>query len=1328
MADLLVPVRCDALWLSRAQRVVGPPADVEHLPWFDGRRDRNSSVPHLASAINAEPFAEQAAWLDAGVHLHWSLPDALTRGATRPDAVRTERVDDLWFAPVPNRWYVALRLPNRDRDQRIVRHWLVESDYVHPPGPVPPRAVTYALPGATAGAPPYVHLGRQIALDLHHGLPIDNPALAPADASRSLAGIGLALTALGPGDPLFAAHYPSCRSVFGFHEEVPADEAGEPRRYTVFGWYRDPAADPLARLLAALRADPRQALSLLARAAAKDKATREEARARGEPAPAGDALEPPPEDASQLTDAQWQQAAGLALAERFGWHLDLDKALNTGLPELITCLGTTIVATDTQARPAPAPEDAMAGIGSSPAEALAAWLMDGDDAGFDAEQQDRLVHVLAGTDLQGHPLDRGLKLAEARHSEQFEARRGHAVWVIRAPESHATPGDAARRELPEAIAHELNLLNTLQAAYDQAHDRLTGLRQTLYDDWHHWMEAAYPEDDADPFGADVDALQALIERTRLAPLEQLRHEAGQLYHGRTVAGGVTLTDQRPGAPAAADGGGRTLARQVVEQYRSLLGDLAALSSTQALTLGIAPGPRYWRPSDPVLVVADPVAAASLRHGSDGRGHPGGLLPCELRFLQRQRTPSDEFTAWPAGPSAGMASSLFGWEFGTARPAFMTPSDAENWQPVQLEWEVEFAPSAAFGSAGRRRYAPDVVLRHHQLPVASADLQPLPELARTATAEYLSGRTILNPSAGRLLQTRLAGIPADLPLTPAARSAFADQAPMVLTLGGFHDQLLLHRQEPQIGIDDPIGLPAQRSFTARVRQAMAGLHPASPAADGVFHPLRAGELSVSRLRVIDSFGRTKTWRPTRLLKTRRMRPDDGAVDRARLPLRLSQAARLDLRWLSAGAGDIESNDHPATSPVCGWLLPEDLDGAVEVHARSGRLLGRVATGGAWQPAPGDDGAPRHWREIDDAPLRRVVRWLTEPPAVAAPADLVGAFVELLDTALEQIDPHDAAQHQARAMLVGRPLAVVRARLGLRLQHPGTPDPSMTALRARLAGAADTDHGLSAVRFPVRLGELALADDGLCGYWIEDADGFRDERFHTPHGLPGQPPAHPRLRVVGEEALADFPIQLTPDGPDTVVTMLIDPRGMVHAACGVLPVKSIGVPTDQYAAQAAALRATFVTAPVLTAADAVALPLPAEPGFAWSWLERGPAGWAEVPHHPTVTRAALLAAFGSTGPALWDLLVARGRILLPDGPDRGLLMPGDPVDVAAALKPLALTPEAVERGLQALGQAIGDTDTRARYGARAIARDGWLQLRPSPLPHVPPPDPSATGGTS
>ena len=49
---------------------------------------------------------------------------------------------------------------------------------------------------------------------------------------------------------------------------------------------------------------------------------------------------------------------------------------------------------------------------------------------------------------------------------------------------------------------------------------------------------------------------------------------------------------------------------------------------------------------------------------------------------------------------------------------------------------------------------------------------------------------------------------------------------------------------------------------------------------------------------------------------------------------------------------------------------------------------------------------------------------------------------------------------------------------------------------------------------------------------------------------------------------------------------------------------------------------------------------------------------------------------------------------------------------ALAGLSLTPAALERGLHALARAIDEADTAARYGARVVARDGWLQLRPTP----------------
>jgi hypothetical protein len=199
--------------------------------------------------------------------------------------------------------------------------------------------------------------------------------------------------------------------------------------------------------------------------------------------------------------------------------------------------------------------------------------------------------------------------------------------------------------------------------------------------------------------------------------------------------------------------------------------------------------------------------------------------------------------------------------------------------------------------------------------------------------------------------------------------------------------------------------------------------------------------------------------------------------------------------------------------------------------------------------------------------------------------------------------------------------------------------------------------------------------------------------------------------------------------------MDPRGAVHATCGLLPVKAIDIPPELFAPQLADLRVTFRTRPVLTDPDGVALPLPGEPGAAWSWIERDGERWHEVPHHPTLRKAAFMAGFGEVGADLWTRLVALGRLRIVDRGDVALLVPAAPADdpaasaagAAGANVPVApptpatnpyadlkLDPAAVERGLHDLAEAIADAGIEARYGPRPVIHDGWLQLRAEPIP--------------
>ncbi len=48
-----------------------------------------------------------------------------------------------------------------------------------------------------------------------------------------------------------------------------------------------------------------------------------------------------------------------------------------------------------------------------------------------------------------------------------------------------------------------------------------------------------------------------------------------------------------------------------------------------------------------------------------------------------------------------------------------------------------------------------------------------------------------------------------------------------------------------------------------------------------------------------------------------------------------------RWIAAdAAGFDEMNSHPATTPICGWVLPNHLDGSLFFYNQKGASLGTL----------------------------------------------------------------------------------------------------------------------------------------------------------------------------------------------------------------------------------------------------------------------------------------------------------------------------------------------------------------------------------------------------
>src|SRR5262249_43921692 len=154
----------------------------------------------------------------------------------------------------------------------------------------------------------------------------------------------------------------------------------------------------------------------------------------------------------------------------------------------------------------------------------------------------------------------------------------------------------------------------------------------------------------------------------------------------------------------------------------------------------------------------------------------------------------------------------------------------------------------------------------------------------------------------------------------------------------------------------------------------------------------------------------------------------------------------------------------------------------------------------------------------------------------------------------INPVKFAQDPSLAVLIGRPLALTRAVIGLESsgnvlpvsQADVTPnDPFPLDVKNNLYRYFDRQDASSAklarVEFPVRLGDLANIDDGLVGYLIEVSGTNPYDIFYSPAA-----PLDGKHGVVRPQPDT---IEVTLNASVKTVTMLIDPRAPVHATTGV-----------------------------------------------------------------------------------------------------------------------------------------------------------------------------------
>ncbi len=415
---------------------------------------------------------------------------------------------------------------------------------------------------------------------------------------------------------------------------------------------------------------------------------------------------------------------------------------------------------------------------------------------------------------------------------------------------------------------------------------------------------------------------------------------------------------------------------------------------------------------------------------------------------------------------------------------------QPWVPLWVEWKVTLE-----GSTGLDGWTLD-----------GFDLEPADAAGPGATpfATTVTGRSLLGPGLADSLTAAVAAwVGSELQRQATrGRDAFGDaavlqrlgdlRAPLDLvsaSLDGIREQLL--------GID----------FTGVVERSTGG----KPTASGEPTVLFGGTLRLDELRLVDAFGRTldATTAVLEALESTVELEVAGAPRTIRVRPRIQGSARWLWRLVDAappsgtapellGEAFVDQLDPAAaTNPVAGFLLPDHIDETLEVFTTTGDALGEVGhdpvTGAVmWEPAPGRPVPPDAGPLVDVPAQSRVVaevaaalvRADAAARAAAAPSTdtALTALLKAVDTTLWTVDTYGALGSGTVAGLVGRPIAVVRTTLCLDVPDD-VAELEVTAPGGEQARRAAYD-ALADQLVEVHLGSLARSDDALLGYFVGD----------------------------------------------------------------------------------------------------------------------------------------------------------------------------------------------------------------------------------------------------
>ena len=1242
---LTVPIRVDALVADYPTNTVRTSDEFDDLPYLDKENiDINYDTANLASSIANKAF-NQLCTLPAGIHLHWSLPDALANGEATDNGLKMPKV--------PNRWLVLRCCKDNGN---IEKSWIVESDYIHADGEKPERAICIPnLDNGKRAQQPYHYLGRQLEV---------SDWLNETQEQKTQARYLPELNVLGWGTPYFTSLYTDCYSVFGaFDSEITSVEVTN-YDYQVYGWHSNGLHDYVQDELL--------------------------------------------ENEPSLTEFV------AAVKESANWAVEGDV-----VAERLLCYGKVQFDEQIQLSDGINAKETQFSLAKSPLEAVAAhlakqYVTENVETASDIETkaeieklENQLLAGLINDDDQGQNIDFFDRLKTGRHEQEFVAISSGDLWQFVADETLFVEAEGINENIKIQIKSQFNQfkteaqsqlvkLNHVQELANKNSHTLQFYRRLLYSDWTKYMLSLHPTYLQSVSYPDFNQISFIMEQDTLTKLLECEQQQ------QTLLGEVETIEQ---ALIAAF---KVSVNMNENEFNLTLRDSPLVQ---------VPGPRYWKPKDPTLLLSGEVVNPSRRHGKDG------LLNCqvvkldsvdaELSIISNISDISKSLITWLMGSSTSTNINTSTNSPNTEKWTWQTHGinqwQKQPWSPLFMEWRVAgFPEERSLSNLEGENYQYDSNYVNNQyriplndetyaLPSSAVDLVRDRTLAHpvTESPNTVNGRSLLTFSLKKVVVGKIKQYLNDTAddqsvddqsvndqsvneqsgkqeiaefnqRLEAIVEQYQANPTMMQTLDGLHEEFLMYSNLTLLQLNDPSRFSDVAGFSSdiseQVKHHLSGKQFKLPSISHRFTPIKNGDIQIEQVRVVDTFGRYKNLvDPHRLPQGSRL----PSMPRVLSPMRLS------FRWL-----DLIEQQTQTVSPISGWLGYNLFNETIVIYDPQGEFIGAINSDGEWTNYYGDkqsllqvtqeklrllilkllsfhhhnrlskakslsvQGIAEQgmtellWQKLVNAgvlsPYKNGTKAYLNPITQAHwPQDLGLTFEQAqlvfsasksssnywpkLKQAIrrgqDNIEPVGGANNMYCPFV---PLAIVSAELDLQLMGEAEVDKSWQALNEYLLTGERRNRKFTQVKWPIKLGEYNNIDDGLIAYWpvtenrLSETGFFPQSDMGDEAGESGNmldaagfnPQEHDYVDQVRGEGVANLTRSLKDESIE--VLMLMDAQSSVHATTGIVPRKALTLAPEHYVEPLKNIQSDYFAAPLLTPKDTFSIPLSGQ--TTWRWQQR------------------------------------------------------------------------------------------------------------------------------